>query len=116
MPAGARGKPRSEAPRQPLPTKRTLIQGGECFLVRVRLTVPSLAAIASAYCRFIWHQAINGKQMQALSRSDPATEVWREDGKGVGIYVAAASIVVFAGRKAKAPVRYGVTGAVSNDH
>jgi len=45
-----------------------------------------------------------------------ATEAWREDGKGVGIYVAAASIVVFAGRKAKAPVRYGVTGAVSNDH
>jgi hypothetical protein len=45
-----------------------------------------------------------------------ATEVWREDGKGVGIYVAAASIVVFAGRKAKAPVRYGVTGAVSNHH
>ena len=45
-----------------------------------------------------------------------ATEVWREDGKGVGIYVAAASIVVFAGRKAKAPIRHGVTGAVSNDH
>ena len=54
--------------------------------------------------------------MQALSRSDPATEVWREDGKGVAIYVAAASIVAFAGRKAKAPVRYGATGAVSNDH
>jgi hypothetical protein len=32
-----------------------------------------------------------------------ATEVWREDGKGVGIYVAAASIVVFAGRKNKSP-------------